>query len=235
MEQTKPWFDQSEENGVLVLSMQAPGNNIMTGAFFEEYEKAMESIKQRNDLNGLIIRGSARQFSVGADVTALAERSSADLEQMKNDTDFPEGHIRQKGYFTFLHDLPFPVISVISGFCIGSGCEIADNSHIRICEPTARIGQPETTFGILPGLGGIARNVEICGLSITAEMVLTGKLISAQQAAEIGWADLLAAKKCGLNEAFALIQWITENEEQYDRKKTSFYISHYLQSKGESV
>lgn len=235
MEQTKPWFDQSEENGVLVLSMQAPGNNIMTGAYFEEYEKAMESIKQRNDLKGLIIRGSGRHFSVGADVAALAERSAGDLEQMNTDTDFPEGHIKQKSCFTFLHDLPFPVISVISGFCIGSGCEIADNSHIRICEPSARVGQPETTFGILPGLGGIARNVEICGLSAAAELVLTGNLISAQQAAEIGWADLLAAKKCGLTEALSLIDWITENEGQYDRKKVGLYVAHYLQSKGESV
>ncbi|MGN1114801.1 MAG: enoyl-CoA hydratase/isomerase family protein [Oscillospiraceae bacterium] len=235
MEQNKPWFEQSEENGILVLKMQAPGNNLMTGAFFEEYEKAMADIQQKSGLKGMIICGSARHFSVGADVASLAERSSEDLAVMKNDTDFPEGHIKQKKCFTFLHELPFPVVSVVRGFCIGSGCEVADNSHIRICEPTARIGQPETTFGILPGLGGIARNVEICGLSAAAELVLTGNLISAQQAAEIGWADMLAEKKCGLDEAFALIEWIAANEGQYDRKKTGLYVEHYLQSKGESV
>ncbi|MCI5845920.1 MAG: enoyl-CoA hydratase/isomerase family protein [Oscillospiraceae bacterium] len=235
MEQTKPWFEQTEENGVLVLTMQAPGNNLMTGAFLEAYEKTMEQISQRTDLKGLVIRGTARHFSVGADVASLAERSAADLESMTSDTDLPPEHIRQKKAFTFLHDLPFPVVSVISGFCIGSGSEIAVNSHIRICEPTARIGQPESTFGILPGLGGIARNVEICGLSMAAEMVLTGKLFSAQQAFEMGWADLLAEKKGGLAEALALIAWIVENVEQYNRKKTGFYVAQYLQSKGVSA
>jgi len=121
MEQTKPWFEQTEENGVLVLTMQAPGNNLMTGAFLEAYEKTMEQISQRIDLKGLVIRGTARHFSVGADVASLAERSAADLESMTSDTDLPPEHIRQKKAFTFLHDLPFPVVSVISGFCIGSG------------------------------------------------------------------------------------------------------------------
>ena len=235
MEQTKPWFEQSEENGILVLTMQAQGNNLMTGAFFEEYEKVMEQIQQKTGLKGLILRGNARHFSVGADVASLAVRSAGDLDRMKSDTDFPEGHVHQKRCFTFLHDLPYPVVSVISGFCIGSGSEIAVNSHIRICERTARVGQPEATFGILPGLGGIARNVEICGLSAAVELVLTGELISAQQAAEIGWADLLTEKKCGLAEASALIEWISANIEQYDRKKTGLYIAQYLQSKGALV
>ena len=97
------------------------------------------------------------------------------------------------------------------------------------------MGQPEATFGILPGLGGIARNVEICGLSAAVELVLTGELISAQQAAEIGWADLLTEKKCGLAEASALIEWIFANIEQYDRKKTGLYKAQYLQSKGALV
>lgn len=235
MEQTKSWFEQAEENGVLVLTMQAPGNNLMTGTFLEVYEKIMEQISQRTDLKGLVIRGTARHFSVGADVTSLAERSAAELECMTSDMDFPSEHIHQKKTFTFLHDLPFPVVSVVSGFCIGSGSEIAVNSHIRICEPTARVGQPESTFGILPGLGGIARNVEICGLSMAAEMVLTGKLFSAQQAFEMGWADLLAEKKGGLAEALELITWIVKNVERYDRKQTSFYVAQYLQSKGASA
>ncbi|MBR1555417.1 MAG: enoyl-CoA hydratase/isomerase family protein [Oscillospiraceae bacterium] len=227
-------FLLDEQDGILYLTMNANGNNLMTESFFRYYEAIMEKIEalsQEKTCQGLIIRGKGRHFSVGADVKALAERSAE--ENFNEETGiFPASHIRQKHFFTFLHSLPFPVVSIVTGFCIGSGSEIAVNSHFRICEKGARIGQPESTFGILPALGGLGRTLEICGLKEAYQLVMTGELLPAEQAHEIGWADILADKKKGLAEAEALIRSITEESEKFDSANRKSYLHHYLRRKG---
>lgn len=222
----------SEENGILTLTMNAPGNNLMTADFFEAYESVMVQIEQKakvGGIKGLIICGGGRHFSVGADVAALAERSA---NEVYDDTTgaLPEGHIKQKHFFTFLRELPFPVVSVVTGFCIGSGSEIAVNSHYRIVEKGARVGQPESTFGILPALGGAARTIEICGMQNAYELVMSGELIPSEQAYDIGWADIFVAKKQGLSEALELIGFISENAD-FEPPKYREYIELYKKSK----
>ena len=103
MEQNNEYFVISEENGILVLTMQAPGNNLMTDEFFRQYEELMTEISKKKKLKGLIIKGSARHFSVGADVGSLAERSSTESETMNGDYDFSQGHVKQKKLVTFLY------------------------------------------------------------------------------------------------------------------------------------
>lgn len=200
----------TEENGIITLTMNAPSNNMMTADFFRDYEAAMETIEAKasaGGIKGLIIRGAGRHFSSGADVGALADRSADEAYDDSTGT-LPASHIRQKHFFTFLRSLPFPVVSAVTGYCIGSGSEIAVNSHYRIVEKGARIGQPESTFGILPALGGIARTIEICGMQKAYELVMSGELITADKAAEIGWADIFADKKQSLPEAVKLIGFI---------------------------
>jgi|GEM_PF-266501 len=226
-------FQLEEQDGILYLLMNANGNNIMTESFFRYYEAVMEKIEtlaQEKNYKGLIIRGKGRHFSVGADVTALAERSAKEVFDEETQT-LPESHLRQKHFFTFLHELPFPVVSVVTGFCIGSGSEIAVNSHFRICEKGARIGQPESTFGILPALGGLGRTLEICGLKQAYQLVMTGELFPAEQAYEIRWADILTDKKKGLAEAEALIRSISEEAEDFNSADCKKYLNHYLRRK----
>ena len=200
----------SEENGILRLTMNAPSNNLMTADSFRDYEEIMEETEakaEKGGIKGFIICGGGRHFSTGADVGALAQRSA---EESYDDStgELPAGHIRQKHFFTFLRGLPFPVVSVVTGFCIGSGSEIAVNSHYRIIEKNARVGQPESTFGILPALGGVARTIDICGFQNAYELVMSGELIPAERAFEIGWADIFAEKKQGLTAAEKLIGYI---------------------------
>ena len=76
-------FALTEEAGILTLTMSAPGNNLMTGAFFREYEAIMDQVQLRSTqpgIRGLIIRGGGRHFSVGADVDALAEAPVEEIE-----------------------------------------------------------------------------------------------------------------------------------------------------------
>ena len=226
-------FVITEKNGILIITMQAEGNNLMTAKFFEGYEAAMEDIEKRaaeNTYRGLIICGGGRHFSVGADVEALSERSAKELPELRETGRIPEGHYRQKHFFTFLNRLPFPAVSVVTGFCIGSGCEIAANCHFRIAEKNARIGQPESTFGILPALGGIARTIAHTGLQNAFDIVVSGELFSADRAAELLWADEVVGKKAGIARAEALIDFISSSGEEYSPDKAAYFYRRFLES-----
>lgn len=224
----------TEENGILRLTMNAPSNNLMTADFFAQYEDIMAQVEKKaqsgDNIKGFIICGGGRHFSTGADVEALADRSAKEAYDETTGT-LPAGHIKQKHFFTFLRSLPFPVISVVTGFCIGSGSEIAVNSHYRIIEKNARIGQPESTFGILPALGGVARTIDICGMQNAYELVMSGELIPADKAYEIGWADIFADKKQGVPEAETLIRYISDNG-GFSPEKATELINGYKNSKG---
>lgn len=222
-----------KENDILVLSMDMPGNNLMTADFFKVYEAVMADIEKLaadKKYKGLIIKGAGRHFSVGADVDALADRSANETYDDPAGI-LPEGHIRQKHYFTFLRELPFPVISVVTGFCIGSGSEIAVNSHYRVIEKNARVGQPESTFGILPALGGVARTIEICGVQNAYTLVMSGELIPADEAYALGWADIFAEKKQGVSEAEAVIRYIADNYSCFEPARFREYMGSYLKSR----
>ena len=222
-----------EQDGILVLSMNMAGNNLMTADFLNEYEAVMAEVEEKaanNTYKGLIIKGAGRHFSVGADVDALSERSAN--ESYDDSTgELPAGHIEQKHFFTFLRELPFPVVSVVTGFCIGSGSEIAVNSHYRIIEKGARVGQPESTFGILPALGGVARTIEICGIQNAYTLVMSGELIPADEAFSLGWADIFAEKKQGFTEAVALINYIFGNSGKFEPSSYKEYMASFLKSK----
>lgn len=226
-------FIITEENGILILTMQAEGNNLMTASFFEGYETAMAEIEKRtaeNNYRGMIICGGGRHFSVGADVDSLSERSAKEIPVLRETGSIPEGHFRQKYFFTFLHELPFPVISVVKGFCIGSGSEIAVNSHFRIAEKNARIGQPESTFGILPALGGIARSIEHTGMQNAFDIVVSGELFSTEKAEEMLWANEVVGKKAGLDRAKQLIEFINSTGEKFTAEKAADFYRRFLES-----
>lgn len=222
----------AEDNGIIRFTMNAPSNNLMTAGFLTAYEETMAEVEkkaQSGSIKGMIICGGGRHFSTGADVEALADRSAQ--ESCDGTGELPAGHIKQKHFFTFLRSLPFPVVSVVTGFCIGSGSEIAVNSHYRIIEKKARVGQPESTFGILPALGGIARTIDICGFQNAYELVISGELIPADRAAEIGWADIFAEKNQGIAEAEKLIGFISA-EGGFAPEKAGGFMLRYKESKG---
>lgn len=226
-------FVITEDDGILVLTMQSEGNNLMTASFFEGYEAAMAEVKSlasEKKWKGMIICGGGRHFSVGADVESLSERSSKELPELRSTGKIPEGHHKQKHFFTFLYDLPFPVVSVVTGFCIGSGSEIAVNSHFRIAEKNARIGQPESTFGILPALGGIARSITHTGMQNAFDIVVSGELFSAERAGELLWANEVVGKKAGFSRAKQLINFISSTGEEFTADKAAGFYRRFLET-----
>jgi enoyl-CoA hydratase len=234
MIENENFFKTEEKDNILFFEMNAPENNLMTDVFLRSFvDKVFEIrsfIENRSDIKGLVIYGSGRHFSVGADVPSLVSRTGDELEEIEKTGELPCGFRKQKEAFTCFDLLDIPVVSVVRGFCIGSGCEIAINSHIRICEPTARLGQPESTFGILPALGGIAQTAQKCGIAEAIDIVLSGELFNSAHAYEAGWADIICDKKQGIDTAIKLINFIDRHEKDYSGEKAYEFVADFLEN-----
>ncbi|MFT4933197.1 MAG: enoyl-CoA hydratase [Natronomonas sp.] len=115
-------------------------------------------------------------FVAGADVTELRERDV--LEQR-------EASKRPRVYET-VADCPMPVIARINGHALGGGCELAQACDVRLARADAKLGHPEITLGIMPGGGGTQRLVRLVGEGQAMRLVLSGEVIDAEEAADIG-------------------------------------------------
>jgi enoyl-CoA hydratase len=85
-----------------------------------------------------------------------------------------------------LETIPQPTIAAVNGFALGGGCELALACDLRYASSTARLGQPEINLGIIPGWGGTQRLARVCGLGVAKELILTGRLVGADEALRIG-------------------------------------------------
>ncbi len=85
-----------------------------------------------------------------------------------------------------LETMPKPTIAAINGFALGGGCELALACDLRYAASTARLGQPEVNLGIIPGWGGTQRLARACGLGVAKELILTGRLVDAEEALRLG-------------------------------------------------
>jgi enoyl-CoA hydratase len=126
----------------------------------------------------LILTGAGEKaFIAGADINELAVRTPVDGKEFS---------IFGQGVLRILETMGKPSIAAINGFALGGGCELALACSIRLASRTARLGQPEVKLGILPGHGGSQRLARLCGKGAAHELILTGDMISAEEAMRIG-------------------------------------------------
>ncbi|MFC5366549.1 enoyl-CoA hydratase/isomerase family protein [Salinirubrum litoreum] len=121
----------------------------------------------------------AKAFVAGADVTELRERGVVDQR----------GASRRPRVYEAVADCPVPVVARVNGHALGGGCELAQACDLRIAREDAKIGQPEIGLGIMPGGGGTQRLPRLVGLGQAMRLVLTGELVDAEEASEIGLID----------------------------------------------
>jgi enoyl-CoA hydratase len=107
--------------------------------------------------------------------------------------------------------LGIPSIAAINGFALGGGCEVALACTLRIASRTARLGQPEVKLGIIPGYGGSQRLARLCGKGVAHELILTGDVISAEEALRIGLVNRVVEPAELLPAAEAMVKKIIAN------------------------
>jgi enoyl-CoA hydratase len=152
--------------------------NALNPATVRELGAAMEELSARPDVGAVLLTGAGEKaFIAGADISVM--KGFTTLEAL----DFSLLGQRVLG---FIEAMPQPVIGAINGFALGGGCEVAMACDLLIAADTARFGQPEVNLGIIPGYGGTQRLPRLVGRNLAKELVLTGEMISAQRAYEIG-------------------------------------------------
>ncbi len=152
--------------------------NALNRATMQELSDALEEIAGGKDVGVVLLTGAGEKaFVAGADVSEM--RGFTPLQVLE----FSRfGH----GILGNIERLPQPVIGVINGFALGGGCELAMACDILVASDNAKFAQPEVNLGIVPGWGGTQRLPRLVGRNIAKEIVLTGEMISAQRAYEIG-------------------------------------------------
>lgn len=143
-----------------------------------ELSKTIDIIGADDGIKAVIITGvGERSFCAGADISYMVNITPIDAEKYAS---------AAQSVLNKIERLEKPVIAAINGFALGGGCELALVCDIRICSSNAKIGQPEVTIGIPPGWGGTQRLLRIVGPAKAKEMIFTGKMISADEAYNIG-------------------------------------------------
>ena len=144
----------------------------------EELGICLDALKSDDSVRVLILTGAGEKaFVAGADINELARQTPLDGKDTA---------LRGQAVFRRLETMGKPSIAAINGFALGGGCELALACSMRIASRTARLGQPEVKLGILPGYGGSQRLARLCGKGIAHELILTGDMISAEEALRIG-------------------------------------------------
>jgi enoyl-CoA hydratase len=178
---------------IATVTFRNPGKlNAWDGQMLEELKTHVDEIATRDDVRMVIFTGEGRAFSVGADMNwftpdPLTHRFRAQALYAHN-------------LFDAIEELEKPVVAAINGLCVGGGLEFALSCDLRVAVEEARFGFPEVNAGIIPGSGGCSRLARLVGVGNAKELVLTGELISAIEAKDIGLinavvsADQLIAK-----------------------------------------
>lgn len=152
--------------------------NAMNTDVIAELSRSMDIVGFDDSIKVVIITGSGeRSFCAGADIAYMVNIDPMNAEKYATSA---------QGVLNKIEKLGKPVIAAVNGFALGGGCELSMVCDIRIASNNAKMGQPEVTIGIPPGWGGTQRLVRLVGPAKAKELIFTGKMISAQEAYEIG-------------------------------------------------
>jgi len=158
--------------------------NALNPATVREMKRAFEDLSTRTDAGVVLLTGAGEKAFI----------AGADLAEMKGFTPMQAFDFARLGQETLslIERMPQTVIAVVNGFALGGGCEVAMACDLIVAADTAKFGQPEVTLGIIPGYGGTQRLPRLVGRNLAKELVLTGDMITAQRAAEIGLVNRVA-------------------------------------------
>ncbi len=158
-----------------------------------ELVEALEALDSDADVRCIVIHGSERAFAAGADITEMAEASTVDM--LTRDQFTRWDRIRR---------VKTPLIAAVSGVALGGGCELTMICDMIVASESARFGQPEINIGVMPGAGGTQRLTRAVGKALAMEMVLTGRMITAEEAKAAGLINRIVPVEFYLESAMKL-------------------------------
>ncbi|KAA3639732.1 MAG: enoyl-CoA hydratase [Proteobacteria bacterium] len=169
---------------IFTITINRPDKlNALNQDTLKQLKQAVDSATSNKDVRVIIITGSGdKAFVAGADINELAKTNAT--------TGMQFAQFGQQ-VFNAIENCGKPVIAAVNGFALGGGCELAMACHLRIASDNARFGQPEIKLGVIPGFGGTQRLTRLVGKGKAMEMNLLGDMVSANQAEQMGLANLV--------------------------------------------
>ena len=192
-----------EKNGKIgIVTVNRPQQmNSMNSLTRSELAEAFNLLENDKDIAVILLTGSeGKAFIAGADIKEFLNQTIETEKQLEEDWIVT----------TIISNLKKPVIAVIDGFCLGGGLELAMSCDLRIASDRSKLGQPEINIGIIPGAGGTQRLTRLIGEGRAMEMILTGRMITAEEAFSYGIINFVYDSDDLMDEAIQIANTIGE-------------------------
>jgi enoyl-CoA hydratase len=195
----------SESNKALTITINRPeALNALNKEVLKELECALYEIYLNDDIRAVVVTGEGEKSFV----------AGADIKEMQNMNTCEAINFAKKGHdiLKLIRKMPQPVIGAVNGYALGGGFEMALACDIIFASSNAKFGFPEVTLGIMPGFGGTQNLSRIVGEKIAAELIYTGKMITAERAKELGIvSDVFENKNILLENVYKTCDQIVSN------------------------
>lgn len=166
----------SVEGAVATITIDRPkALNALNSQVLEEVVAAAEGFDADENIGAIVLTGSEKAFAAGADIKEMQTKSYPGIRMERMFEDWER-----------LAKLETPLITAVSGYALGGGCEVAMLGDILLASESAKFGQPEITLGIIPGMGGTQRLTRAVGKYKAMDLILTGRTMNAEEAERSG-------------------------------------------------
>jgi enoyl-CoA hydratase/carnithine racemase len=194
-------FEKKEGIGYLRLNRPEVYNAI-NDTMIRELHEILLKINEDGAVRVLIITGEGKAFQAGADIAQINKMSAIEMFRWN------EGIVRFCANVEYIRQ---PVIAAVNGYALGGGLELALSCTLRIAAESAKLGLPEVTLGIIPGAGGTQRLPRLIGKGMASELILTGEMVTAQRALELGMVNRVVPDNELMAESEKMAQKILKN------------------------
>jgi len=182
----------SKEGALGIITLDRPqAMNALSSKLVRELVSALTEFEADDQVRCLVIAGSEKAFSAGADIDEMADMTAVQMAMSEHF--FP--------LWDKVGKYPKPIVGALSGYVLGGGLELAMSLDVLVASETTQLGQPEINIGVMPGGGGTQRLTRAVGKYKAMEMVLTGKRIGAEEAKTLGLVSRVVPKEAYLEEA----------------------------------
>jgi enoyl-CoA hydratase len=173
--------------------------NALNLQLMQELRDTLAQLDKNDAVRVIIITGNEQAFAAGADIKQMADRTAIDMLLIDQFSTWDQIRKTKK-----------PIIAAVSGFALGGGCELAMTCDMIIASESARFGQPEIKIGVMPGAGGTQRLTKAIGKAKAMELVLTGRMLTAEEAHFYGLVNKVVPVEMYLQEASTLAKEIAQ-------------------------
>jgi len=166
-----------KQGAVAIVTLDRPDAlNALNAAVIDGFGEAIEAIEGDPAIRAVVVTGAGRAFAAGADIAEMKGMTPLEAEAFSR---------KAHQIFGRLEELPIPTIAAVNGFALGGGCELALCCDWIYASTKAKIGQPETKLGLIPGFGGTSRLVRRVGIAWAKEIVLVADPVSIEDALQM--------------------------------------------------